>query len=122
LLTGTGLGAVTVKATNTASGVMGTEVVTVTAAQTTDIVTETFVAAAAGGFGSTATINVTNLVNYAGATQYEVLVGGVVVSSKAAINTSTTVYPAQKSGTAAQVEFFNAAGTQVGPTANVTLQ
>ncbi|SPF44286.1 putative Cell wall-binding protein [Candidatus Desulfosporosinus infrequens] len=125
LLTATGPGTVIVTATNAASGVIGTEVITVinvTVAvpiQTTDVITET---SASAGYGSLVSINLTSPVTFVGATQFQVYVNGVAASVLAPLNTSTTVYPAQASGSIVQVEFFNAAGTQVGTTQKVTLQ
>ncbi|SPF43094.1 hypothetical protein SBF1_2730002 [Candidatus Desulfosporosinus infrequens] len=120
VVTAVSAGSATITATTADGAKTATSLVTVTAVTTTDVITETFVAAAT--FGSSVTINVTNPVNYVGATQYEVLIGGTAVSGKAALNTANVIFPAQASGTVAQVEFFNAAGTQVGPTASVTLK
>ncbi|SPF43275.1 putative Tripeptidyl-peptidase I [Candidatus Desulfosporosinus infrequens] len=72
--------------------------------------------------GSLVTINITNPVTFVAATQFQVYVNGAATSSKANLGTAMTVYPAQVSGSIVQVEFFNAVGTQIGTTQNVTLK
>lgn len=90
-----------------------------TGTTTSDVITATSVAAT---IGSTVTVNLTAPVTLAGATQYQVFVGGAASSAIVALGVPTTVYPAQAAGTTVQVKFLNAAGTQVGTTQNVTLK
>lgn len=85
---------------------------------TNDVITGT---TATSSSGSLVTVNISNPVAFLGATQYQVYVNGAAVSDLATLNTATTVYPAQTSGNTVQVEFFDAAGAQVGATQNVTL-
>jgi len=77
---------------------------------------------ATASFGSLVTINLASPVTFAGATSFQVYAGGAKASSVTTLGTATTVYPAQTSGSTMQVEFLNAAGTQVGTTQNVTLR
>ena len=72
--------------------------------------------------GSMVAINITNPVNFASATQYQVYVNGTAASSITPLSTATTVTPTQVSGSSVQVEFFDATGTQVGTIQNITLQ
>jgi len=85
---------------------------------TNDVISGT---SASTAFGSMVTVNITNPATYVGATQFQVYVNGVAASALATLNTATTVYPAQTTGAQVQVEFFNAAGTKIGTTQNVTL-
>ncbi|MDR3601238.1 MAG: cell wall-binding repeat-containing protein [Desulfosporosinus sp.] len=119
IVTPVGAGTATITATTHDGAKVATSIVTVSAVTPTDVITET---TAIGTYGSLVTINLTSPVNYVGATQFQVYVNGEVSSIVAALGTVTTVYPTQALGNVVQVEFFNAAGTQVGATQNVTLK
>lgn len=123
LLTATGIGTVTVTAKNTASGVTGTEVITVTAA--TDAVTMKIVPPASGQvqIGTVVTVAIANPVNFQLATQYQVYdMSGNAISAQLSLADSATLFPVQTSGTKLQVQFYDAANAKVGALQSVTLQ
>jgi len=122
VVTAVSAGTATVTATTADGAKVATSVVTVTTpvvVPTTDVITGT---SATAPFGSLVTVSISAPVTYATATSFQVYLGTAKASSVTPLGTAADVYPGQAAGASVQVEFFNAAGTQVGTTQTVVLK